>query len=127
MKHLLNPIALLSAVTILIWVSGTWIFADNLASLWPEPPAGESTGGILSKHFDSLFQNCGSTWIALWYTGSMSSGIVQNCIWIVEFKDKVLSGSTRDSIKGKECDPSKVNNFLVGFSSGGEKICNEVD
>ena len=126
MKQYFNPLVILSTATLLIWISGTWIFADSLASLWPETPTGESTGGTLSTHFTSLFQNCNSTGVVLGYTGSMSSGITQDCMWIVAFKDKVLSGTTRDNIKGKECDPSKVNNFLVGFSSGGAVICDEV-
>lgn len=127
MKQYFNSTTLLSVVTLFIWVSGTWIFADDIASLWPETPTGESTGGTLSTHFTSLFQNCNSTGVALGYTGSMSSGITQNCMWIIEFKDKVLSGTTRDNIKNTECDPSKINNFLVGFSSTGAVICNEVD
>lgn len=124
---------LASIVSIILIGYGFLVYADVAPDIFDTPPPWESTGGTIGTYLSTLFQQCSGSGILQWYSGTTMINVVQQCMTMNDFTQKVLSGTSINIIKWKDCkafraDGTQIDNrFLVGFDSSNNPICQQIN
>ncbi len=121
------------ASTILIGY-GFLVYADITPDIFDTPPTWESTGGTIGSYLKTVLQQCSGSGILQWYSGTTMANAYQKCMSMNTFAQKVLSGTSINIIKWKDCkafrtDGTQIDNrFLVGFTgSNNDPICEQIN